>query len=91
MTAAEPKADLLIIDTAGRLHTVFNLMEELKDKAVYRWTVLPARGDLVLDATTGQNGLLEPFTEYVGVTSWLLMALARGGIAPAIPPAKDSS
>ena len=84
--------DLLIVDTAGRLHTKVNLMEELKK--IHR--VLKKRMDtaphevlLTLDATTGQNGLNQAklFTEAVGVTGIVLTKLdgtARGGIVVAI-------
>jgi len=84
--------DLVMIDTAGRLHTRFNLMEELKK--VYR-VVGKALADaphavwLVLDATTGQNALQQAkaFKEAVGVTGVILSKLdssARGGMAFAI-------
>ena len=85
-------ADAVIIDTAGRLHTKFNLMEELKK--VRR---VASKGDpdapheviLVLDATTGQNGLAQAryFTDAVGVTGIFLTKLdgtAKGGIVMAI-------
>ena len=85
-------ADLIIIDTAGRLHTRFNLMEELKK--VYRVVgkALPGAPHatwLVLDATTGQNALQQAkaFKEAVGVTGVILSKLdssARGGMAFAI-------
>jgi fused signal recognition particle receptor len=84
--------DNLIIDTAGRLHTKFNLMEELK-KIKRVTTKLDASAPhevlLVLDATTGQNGLSQAryFTEAVGVTGVLLAKLdgtAKGGIVLAI-------
>jgi len=84
--------DLVIIDTAGRLHTRFNLMEELKK--VYRVVgkALPGAPHatwLVLDATTGQNALQQAkaFKEAVGVTGVILSKLdssARGGLAFAI-------
>jgi fused signal recognition particle receptor len=84
--------DILIIDTAGRLHTKFNLMEELKK--VRRVTAkldvtAPHQVILVLDATTGQNGLTQAryFTEAVGVTSIFIAKLdgtAKGGIVLAI-------
>jgi fused signal recognition particle receptor len=86
------KADNLVIDTAGRLHTKFNLMEELK-KVRRVTTKLDAAAPhevlLVLDATTGQNGLTQAryFTEAVGVTGILLAKLdgtAKGGIVLAI-------
>lgn len=84
--------DLVIIDTAGRLHTRFNLMEELKK--VYRVVgkALPGAPHaiwLVLDATTGQNALQQAraFKEAVNVTGVILAKLdssARGGMAFAI-------
>ncbi len=86
------KADILIIDTAGRLHTKYNLMEELKkvrgvaSKQVHR---APHETLLVLDATTGQNALSQAqhFKETVEVTGIVLTKLdctAKGGIAFAI-------
>ena len=88
--AQSRKAQVIIIDTAGRLHTKFNLMEELKkikriaDKYNVQQEVL-----LVIDATTGQNGLTQAksFTEAVGTTGILLTKLdgtAKGGIVLAI-------
>jgi fused signal recognition particle receptor len=90
LESAKKNADLVIVDTAGRLHTKFNLMEELKkirrvvDKASIEPEVL-----LVLDATTGQNGLTQAryFTEAVKVNGILLAKLdstAKGGIVLAI-------
>ncbi len=86
------KADLVIIDTAGRLHTRYNLMEELRK--VYRVTgkALPGAPHatwLVLDATTGQNALAQAraFKEAVNITGIVLAKLdssARGGMAFAI-------
>jgi fused signal recognition particle receptor len=86
------KIDLVIIDTAGRLHTRFNLMEELKK--VHRVTGKAFPGAphavwLVLDATTGQNALHQAraFKEAVNVTGVILAKLdssARGGMAFAI-------
>jgi len=93
MSAAKNRGtQILIIDTAGRLHTRFNLMEELKKiKRVTAKTdpAAPHEVILVLDATTGQNGLAQAktFTEATGVTSILLAKLdgtAKGGIALAI-------
>ena len=86
------KADELIIDTAGRLHTKFNLMEELKKIKRVAAKVddsAPHEVILVLDATTGQNGLTQAryFTEAVGVTGIFLAKLdgtAKGGIVLAI-------
>jgi len=91
-SAVARNVDLVIIDTAGRLHTRFNLMEELKK--VYRVVgkALPGAPHevwLVLDATTGQNALQQAkaFKEAVGVTGVILSKLdssARGGFAFAI-------
>ena len=86
------KADFVIIDTAGRLHTKTNLMEELKkmDRIIKRnYPDGPHETILVLDATTGQNGLIQAktFAEAVGVTAIVLAKLdgtAKGGIAFAI-------
>jgi fused signal recognition particle receptor len=90
--ARSRNADEVIIDTAGRLHTKFNLMEELKKirrVAAKIDDTAPHEVILVLDATTGQNGLTQArhFTEAVGVTSIFLTKLdgtARGGIVLAI-------
>ncbi len=93
MAAAKSRgSQLLIIDTAGRLHTKFNLMEELKKiRRVINKTDITAPHEvlLVLDATTGQNGLLQVknFTEAAGITGIFLAKLdgtAKGGIALAI-------
>jgi fused signal recognition particle receptor len=93
MAAARSRhAEVLIIDTAGRLHTKFNLMEELKKiKKVTAKTdpTAPHEVILVLDATTGQNGLSQAknFTQATGVTGIFLAKLdgtAKGGIALAI-------
>ncbi len=85
-------ADVVIIDTAGRLHTKANLMDELKKvrRVVQRFSpAAPHETLLVIDATTGQNALAQAksFTEAVGVTGLFLAKLdgtARGGIALAI-------
>jgi fused signal recognition particle receptor len=90
--ARSRQADEVIIDTAGRLHTKFNLMEELKKikgVAAKIDTAAPHEVILVLDATTGQNGLAQAihFTEAAGVTGIFLAKLdstARGGIVLAI-------
>jgi len=93
LSAAEnAKADFVIVDTAGRLHTKLNLMEELKKmhRIIQRnHPDGPHETFLVLDATTGQNGLLQAktFAEAVGVTGIILAKLdgtAKGGIAFAI-------
>ena len=86
------KADFVIIDTAGRLHTKTNLMEELKkmNRIIQRnYPDGPHETLLVLDATTGQNGLMQAktFASAVGVTGIILAKLdgtAKGGIAFAI-------
>jgi fused signal recognition particle receptor len=85
-------ADVVIIDTAGRLHTKTNLMEELKKiKRVLgkRLSGAPHEVLLVLDATTGQNALQQArlFHEAVGVTGLVLTKLdgtAKGGIVLAV-------
>src|SRR5678816_810984 len=84
--------DLIIVDTAGRLHTRFNLMEELKKVNRVIGKALPGAPHavwLVLDATTGQNALQQAkaFKEAVGVTGVILTKLdssACGGFAFAI-------
>ncbi len=89
MQAARARdVDVLIVDTAGRLHTKSNLMEELRKVHRVIARVDPAAPHevlLVLDATTGQNGLLQAqaFTQAVGVTGLILAKLdgtAKGGI-----------
>jgi len=90
-------ADLLIIDTAGRLHTKTNLMEELKkiSRVLNRETEgAPHEVLLILDATTGQNAVNQArlFGEAVGVTGIALTKLdgsAKGGIVIAIKQALD--
>jgi fused signal recognition particle receptor len=90
--AKSRKVDIVIIDTAGRLHTKYNLMEELKKVrrvAAKIDAAAPHEVILVLDATTGQNGLTQAryFTEAVGVTGIFLAKLdgtAKGGIVLAI-------
>ncbi len=85
-------AQAVIIDTAGRLHTKFNLMEELKKikRVVAKHDAsAPHQVLLVMDATTGQNGLAQArhFAEAVEVTDIFLAKLdgtARGGIIFAI-------
>ncbi len=84
--------DCLLIDTAGRLHTKVNLMEELrKIQRVIgkRYPEAPHDVLLVLDATTGQNGLQQAkvFTEALNVTGLIVTKLdgtAKGGVAVAI-------
>jgi fused signal recognition particle receptor len=85
-------ADVVLIDTAGRLHTKSNLMDELaKIRRVINRRLPDARPEtlLVLDATTGQNGLLQAmaFHEAVELTGIVLTKLdstSRGGIVFAI-------
>ncbi len=83
--------DVLIVDTAGRLHDKHNLMDELRKivRVLGRDNPEPAEILLVLDATTGQNGLAQAraFSSAVGVTGIVLAKLdgtARGGIALAV-------
>ena len=84
--------DVVLVDTAGRLHTKTNLMQELeKMKRTAAKLVPGAPHDilLVMDATTGQNGLNQAreFTGHVGVTGIVLTKLdgtAKGGIVVAI-------
>jgi fused signal recognition particle receptor len=90
-SARAKHADVLLVDTAGRLHTKTNLMEELKKvRRVLEREGGPLREVLlVLDATTGQNGLAQAkqFTEAVGVTGLVLTKLdgtAKGGIVVAV-------
>jgi len=82
------KADVIIIDTAGRLHTKVNLMEELKKMKRILARELPGAPHevlLVLDATTGQNAVTQAkmFTEEIGVTGLVLTKLdgtSKGGV-----------
>lgn len=84
--------DMILVDTAGRLHTRFNLMEELKKVHRVIGKALPGAPHavwLVLDATTGQNAMQQAraFKEAVGVSGVILSKLdssARGGMAFAI-------
>jgi fused signal recognition particle receptor len=91
-SAIAHKTDIVFVDTAGRLHTRFNLMEELKKVHRVAGKALPGAPHatwLVLDATTGQNALLQAraFKDAVHVTGIILAKLdssARGGMAFAI-------
>lgn len=91
-SARARNADVLIIDTAGRLHTKINLMEELRKVRRIISKQLPGAPHetlLVLDATTGQNGLTQAkaFTEVAEVTDVAVAKLdgtAKGGIVFAI-------
>lgn len=86
------QVDIALIDTAGRLHTRFNLMEELKKVHRVVGKALPGAPQavwLVMDATTGQNALQQAraFKEAVKVSGIILAKLdssARGGMAFAI-------
>jgi fused signal recognition particle receptor len=93
LTAARArKADVVIVDTAGRLHTKSNLMAELDKMKRTAAKVIPGAPHdvlLVLDATTGQNGLNQAreFWSHAGVTGIVLAKLdgtAKGGIVVAI-------
>ena len=83
--------DLLIVDTAGRLHTKINLMEELKKirRVLERQNVPHVRTLLVLDASTGQNAIVQgrAFKEATGLDGLILAKLdgtAKGGVVFAI-------
>lgn len=89
--AAARGADLVLADTAGRLHTKSNLMEELRKvrRVADRDAGTVTEVLLVLDATVGQNGLVQArqFTEAVEVTGVVLSKLdgsAKGGIVLAV-------
>ncbi len=85
-------ADYVIVDTAGRLHTKTSLMEELAKMRRTAQRFIPSAPHetlLVMDATTGQNGLQQArlFTESAGVTGIVLTKLdgtAKGGVVVAI-------
>ena len=91
-TATREGRDVVIVDTAGRLHTQANLMEELaKVRRVIAQKLEGAPNEtlLVVDATTGQNGVQQArlFGDAVGVTGVVLTKLdgsAKGGVAIAI-------
>lgn len=90
-TAREHGSDLVLIDTAGRLHTSADLMQELRkvQRVARAQSTFPVRSLLVLDATTGQNGLLQArvFNEALELDGIILTKLdgtARGGIAVAV-------
>ena len=90
--AKASRADVLLIDTAGRLHNKKNLMEELRkiSRVITReYEEAEVRTLLVIDATTGQNGLQQAreFSEVADVSGIVLTKLdgtAKGGIAVAI-------
>ena len=94
--ARSRKSDVVIIDTAGRLHTKFNLMEELKkiQRILARQGAESQRVLLTIDATTGQNGLFQAraFAEAVeceGVFLAKLDSSSKGGIVFAIADELD--
>jgi fused signal recognition particle receptor len=97
MAAASSRgADLVLVDTAGRLHTKSNLMEELKKlrRIVDRTEGACKEVLLVIDASTGQNGLVQAkqFADAVDVTGIVLTKLdgtAKGGIVLAIQSELD--
>ena len=92
---SESGSSYVIIDTAGRLHTKNDLMAELgKIKRVIEKTAPVAEVLLVIDGTTGQNGLIQAklFSESVEVTGLIVTKLdgsARGGVALAIEDQLD--
>jgi fused signal recognition particle receptor len=84
-------ADLVLVDTAGRLHTSADLMDELRkvQRVARAQSTFPVRSVLVMDATTGQNGLLQAraFDEALDLDGIVLTKLdgtAKGGIAVAV-------
>ena len=84
-------SDLVLIDTAGRLHTSVDLMHELEkvQRVARAQSVFPVRCLLVIDATTGQNGLVQARAfhealELDGIVLTKLDGTARGGIAVAV-------
>ncbi|HET6816375.1 MAG TPA: signal recognition particle-docking protein FtsY [Mycobacteriales bacterium] len=89
-SGVDGKVDVVLIDTAGRLHTKQGLMDELgKVKRVVERQAAVDEVLLVLDATTGQNGLIQArvFSEVVDVTGIVLTKLdgtAKGGIVIAV-------
>ncbi len=92
ITAARARgADIVIVDTAGRLHTKYNLMEELKKirRVVEKQEVRAVATLLAVDATTGQNAILQArsFAEATGLDGLVVTKLdgtARGGVIFAI-------
>jgi fused signal recognition particle receptor len=92
VAALARKADIVLVDTAGRLHTKSNLMEELRKVKRTLGKAMPGAPHdvfLVLDATVGQNGLAQArqFHEALGVTGVVLAKLdgtAKGGIVLSI-------
>ena len=91
-SASARHTDYVIVDTAGRLHTKANLMAELEKMRRTAQRIIPGAPHetlLVMDATTGQNGLQQArlFTQSAGVTGIVLTKLdgtAKGGVVVAI-------
>ena len=91
-SAKAKNTDVLLVDTAGRLHTKTNLIDELKkiDKVINReYTLAHKYNFIVLDATTGQNALnqINAFNEFVHIDGIILTKLdgtAKGGVVIAI-------
>ena len=84
-------ADLVLIDTAGRLHTSADLMRELQKvvQVTRKRSSIPVHVVLVIDSTTGQNGLSQAreFNEALGIDGVIMTKLdgtAKGGIALAV-------
>ncbi len=90
--AQKHKIDVVLIDTAGRLHTKYNLIEELKKMVKVMNKLTPSEAQeiiLVLDATTGQNAMsqAEHFSSAIPINSVIITKMdgtAKGGIAVAI-------
>ena len=90
--AKEENADIVLIDTAGRLHNKVNLMKELEKINRVIGKIIPNAPHetlLVIDATTGQNGIMQAtsFKEITNITGIVLTKLdgtAKGGIVLAI-------
>jgi fused signal recognition particle receptor len=89
--ARESGADLVLVDTAGRLHTSADLMDELRkvQRVARAQSAFPVRCVLVMDATTGQNGLLQAraFDDALDLDGIVLTKLdgtAKGGIVVAV-------
>ncbi|MFN3568535.1 MAG: signal recognition particle-docking protein FtsY, partial [Caldimicrobium sp.] len=90
--AIKDNVDLTLIDTAGRLHTKYNLMEELKKMHRVMDKLVPKENRvnlLVLDATTGQNAIsqVEHFSKAIPIDALIITKMdgtAKGGIAVAL-------
>uniref|UniRef100_A0A7V4JPF8 Signal recognition particle receptor FtsY n=1 Tax=Thermodesulfobacterium geofontis TaxID=1295609 RepID=A0A7V4JPF8_9BACT len=90
--AQKNKIDVILIDTAGRLHTKYNLIEELKKMVKVINKLVPQKSQeniLVLDATTGQNALsqVQHFSSAIPIHSVIITKMdgtAKGGIAIAV-------